>query len=144
MSLSQLKSKIKTFDSTKKVTKAMRNIAASKLTKLKHKLITSNSNIVHLNENLIPPKNINITSFQDNMTRIIFSPAKGMCGGLSRRILNDLLNDSNIKLDSKIINIELPLAKLLAENNFSSVACFIDLEEDNYPIINKMKFILGQ
>lgn len=136
MSLSQIKSKIKSFESTKKVTKAMRNIASVKITILKHRILLVNSNVLHLKENIGELNNKEM----DNKISIVFSPKKGMCGGLSRRILADLTSDSTA--DSKfggnsvIVGVELPVSKLLSEFGYTVESCFIDLEDDNYPVLS--------
>jgi F0F1-type ATP synthase gamma subunit len=128
MNLNSLKKKIATYQSTKKVTKAMQNIASVKVTKLKHKTLLTKANLIHIAELITTDKPIDKQQFY----HIIFSPKKGLCGGMARRILSEL----EFKKDALIIVAELPLAKLISENGFKVSACYTDLNDDSFPIID--------
>jgi F0F1-type ATP synthase gamma subunit len=134
MSLNNLKKKITAYQSTKKVTKAMQNIAAVKVTKIKHKTLLTKANLKHL-EYLYPNPPINIIA--SNNFHIIFSPKKGLCGGLPRRMLGDI----EINTNHTLILAELPLAKLLSEKGHRIDSCFTDLDDNNYPIIDIFNYL---
>jgi F-type H+-transporting ATPase subunit gamma len=135
MNLSNLKKKINTYQSTKKVTKAMQNIAAVKVNKIKQAVILSKSNINHLDEMLNPIK----AEIDPNLVtyNVVFSPKKGLCGGLSRKILMEL----ELNLLDNIIGVELPLSKLISEKGKSIQACFVDLDDANNPCFHLDRYL---
>lgn len=135
MNLSNLKKKINTYQSTKKVTKAMQNIAAVKVNKIKQSVILTKSNIKLLDE----LSNHKKSELDPNITtyNIVFSPKKGLCGGLARRILGELKLDELVN----IIGVELPLSKLISEKGKNIEACFIDLEDSNSPCYYLDKYL---
>lgn len=128
MNLNSLKKKIATYQSTKKVTKAMQNIASVKVTKLKHKALLTKANLKHIVD-LIALKKPNDTN---QNYHIIFGPKKGLCSGMARRILSELVFKDN----SIIIVSELPIAKLISEKGKKITACYTDLNDDAFPILD--------
>jgi F-type H+-transporting ATPase subunit gamma len=128
MNLNSLKKKIATYQSTKKVTKAMQNIASVKVTKLKHKTLLTKANLKHIVDLIELNKPIDNQEYY----HIIFSPKKGLCGGMARKILSEL----EFKKNSKVIVAELPLAKLISEKGIEITACYTDLNDEQFPIID--------
>ena len=154
MSLQKLKVTIQSLGNTSKVTKAMQNIAATKVHKLREKLIASKANLSHLR--VVNPKffstvnqPINITASTINKTKIIvFSPKKGLCGGLARRIAGDYINFTRNFLsefsNSQLIGVELATSFLLAEGNFRFERCFWDLSDGSMATANIYQDIINQ
>jgi F0F1-type ATP synthase gamma subunit len=144
MNLNQLKNKINTFQSTQKVTRAMQNIAALKITKIKHKLLLVKSNLIRVRtdfpEYFKNDEDQSLTKFV-----VIFGAKKGLCAGLSRRIFLDFIDKKNQveQKKHKIIAIELPIAKLISESSFSDslIACFDNLEDDFHPTLHVLEFL---
>jgi F-type H+-transporting ATPase subunit gamma len=128
MNLNSLKKKIATYQSTKKVTKAMQNIASVKVTKLKHKTLLTKANLKHIVDLIKLNKPIDNQEYY----HIIFSPKKGLSGGMARKILSEL----EFKKNSKVIVAELPLAKLMSEKGIEITACYNDLNDEQFPIID--------
>ena len=128
MNLNSLKKKIATYQSTKKVTKAMQNIASVKVTKLKHKTLLTKANLKHIVELI----SLSQALEPSQSYHIIFGPKKGLCGGMSRKILSELV----IKKESTIIVAELPLAKLISERGQKILACYTELNDESFPIID--------
>jgi F0F1-type ATP synthase gamma subunit len=141
MSLNQLKNKITTYQSTNKVTLAMRNIAAVKQVSLKHQLLVIDSNLLRV-------KGLFADFFATKQTIkpeliIIFGPKKGLCGGLARKILYEFLEYSfdNVPL----VVIDIPLAKLLVQEPKANIlACFANLEDQNHPMAVVLEFCKKQ
>jgi F-type H+-transporting ATPase subunit gamma len=128
MNLNSLKKKIATYQSTKKVTKAMQNIASVKVTKLKHKTLLTKANLKHIVDLIALNKPIENNQYY----HILFSPKKGLCGGMARRILSEL----EFRKNSIIIVAEMPLAKLISEKGQQVTACYIDLDDEQFPILD--------
>jgi F0F1-type ATP synthase gamma subunit len=134
MSLNVLKSKITTYQSTQKVTKAMRNISAAKMQKIKHNILLVKANIVRIKT--IFPEFFSQTLPTDlQKITIVFGPKKGLCGGLSRRVMYDFMTSEISKQKSTLIIAELPVAKLLTEAGFSISACFNELTDTAFPTL---------
>lgn len=133
MSLSDLKNKANTYQNTKKVTKAMQNIAAVKLLRLKQLLVSAKSHFLKLKEiNRINLENIIITEEVENYNLIYFGPKKGLCAGLARRVLLET-EFKEICTKSKSINcVEFPIAKLISESGFKIDNCFENLSDGGY------------
>ncbi len=156
MSLQKLKVTIQSLGNTSKVTKAMQNIAATKVHKLRDKLIASKANLSHLR--VVNPGffgtvsiPINIESEMIKQTKIIvFSPKKGLCGGLARRIASDYVDFTRSggflsAFDkARIIGVELPSSFLLAEAGFDFQRCFWDLSDGEMATANIYQDIINQ
>jgi F-type H+-transporting ATPase subunit gamma len=145
MSLAQLKTKISTLQSTQKVTKAMRNIAVVKMQKIKHELVLVNSNLVRMQEFYPPFFEFEKTKTEDlsNLVNVVFGPKKGLCGGLSRRTVQEFLEikDFTNSHDHSFIAVELPTGKFLAEAGLKLKECFIDLEDGQLPTLSLLEFL---
>ena len=156
MSLQKLKVTINTLGNTSKVTKAMQNIAATKVNKLREKLITSKANLAHLrvvNPNFFESVNQPINKeieLVDKTNIVIFSPKKGLCGGLARRIAGDYdqltMKGSLLEIfrNSKVIGVELPTSFLLAESDFHFKRCFWDLSDGSMATANIYQDLINE
>jgi F0F1-type ATP synthase gamma subunit len=142
MSLNLLKSKIETYQSTQKVTKAMRNIAVVKMQRIKHQVLLVKANLVRLKK--LFPEFFKVLPMSADV-QIVFGPKKGLCGGLGRRALLEFSESleqqksQNPALESlakcPIIASELPIAKLLVENGYHLDSCFNDLTDQAFPTL---------
>lgn len=156
MSLQKLKVTINTLGNTSKVTKAMQNIAATKVNKLREKLIASKANLAHLrvvNPDFFATSNQPINTDANLINRsniVIFSPKKGLCGGLARKIAGDYLDyvgDNNRLAGLQklpVIGVELPTSFLLAESDIQFKRCFWDLGDEPMATANIYQDLANQ
>jgi F0F1-type ATP synthase gamma subunit len=148
MSLNQLKQKINTYQSTQKVTKAMRNISAVKMQKIKHAVLNIKSHLVKLNQDF--PKffsQIKLSSTATSQPKIIviFGPKKGLCGGLGRRVFVEALERNLLDKNENTVLIvaELPTSKNIAESGHKIDYCFDSLDEELIPTLPVLKTVFN-
>ena len=108
-SLRQTKSRMKSVQTTAKLTKAMQSVAAMRLRKFQKQLVALNKYTQVLTQNLngiLSTDQINLETFntkdaQNKTLVILISPARGFCGGLHRKVIAETYQNliENEKID---------------------------------------------
>ncbi len=100
----EIRNKIKSIQSTQKITRAMEMVAASKMRKAQDRMRSSrpyNDSIKQVINNLLDGRleykhPYTIERTQKNIGYIVISTNRGLCGGLNANLFRSLLKDVDI------------------------------------------------
>lgn len=143
--LIETKKKIGSFKNTKKITKAMELVAASKMKFFQKKAINSRLfafdllHILRMNLKNYDARNVFMEERPEGKTVfILFSSDKGLCGGLNNQLIKGLFNSKKWKDTAKTDRVLLTLGKKgLNYAKFNKIhveKSFIQLKENMTPI----------
>lgn len=134
----EIKSRIRSVDSTKKITKAMQLVAASKLTKCKNKMFENKEYASYLMEttkeiisNLHGIKHVYLRGDDEGKDLyIIFTSNMGLCGGYNANIFKAIE-----KLDASKVEIIMIGSRgitWLNKRDYNVIEKYYDIEEEDY------------
>lgn len=140
----EIKNRIKSVDSTKKITKAMQLVAASKLQKCKNKMEENREYAKYLSETVasilssIDSKEHKFLKKNDSdaTLRIIYTSDMGLCGAYNANIFK-LIKSIN-KPEDKYIILGSRGANWANHNDIDVVYAEENLSEEDYDIISKI------
>lgn len=132
-----IKNRIKSVDSTKKITKAMQLVAASKLRRCKQHMSENSEYAKYLTETvnsiLSSLDNLQHPYLQKNdnpkTLKIVFTSDMGLCGAYNANIFKILKNDAE---DNEYIMIGNRGVTWLNHQNYNVVNTYINIDEEGY------------
>ena len=146
--LIEIKRRLKSVQSTMKITKAMGLVATSKLRKSRKELLDINEYAEIAMQNLksvagIVDENLDIPYFSKNDSEkilyIIITSDSGLCGGYNNNVVsyfNSLVEDKN---NVEIINVGSRGSSYLSRLSYSTIAEYVDIPD--VPTIKEVKTV---
>ncbi|MEG0315160.1 MAG: ATP synthase F1 subunit gamma [Erysipelotrichaceae bacterium] len=136
-----IKSRIRSVDSTKKITKAMQLVAASKLTKIKSKMLENREYASYLKDivqeilsNIETSDHPYLVQTKDKpKLYVVFTSDMGLCGGYNANVYR--LLETTIKPSDKVIMLGSRGTSWIKTKNYDVIDNFNDIEEGDYDII---------
>ena len=139
-----IKNRIRSVDSTMKITKAMQLVAASKYARQKERM-KQNKEYSHylkeiLEQILSSLSNVDspyfIKSSEDIPCTIVFTSDMGLCGAYNANVFR--LLEATCDKNEKMILIGQRGAQWIKNRNYNVIQNIIQLEDDNYPVIAQL------
>lgn len=136
-----IKNRIRSVDSTMKITKAMQLVAASKYARQKERMKQNKEYATYLKEMLehilSSLNNVDspylVEASEDIPCTIVFTSDMGLCGAYNANVFR--LLDSQISKEEKLILVGQRGAAWAKNKNFNVIQNIIQLEDDNYTAI---------
>ncbi len=132
-----IKARIRSVDSTKKITKAMQLVASSKLKKQKHYMEENREYAYYLKEivadilaSLKDVKHPYVLPHEGKQVTIVFTSDMGLCGGYNANVLRMLENE--IGSEDEIIMIGSRGVNWIKHRTFTVIKTETDLEDECY------------
>lgn len=139
-----IKTRIRSVDSTMKITKAMQLVAASKYQRQKERMRQNKEYAMHLKqilEDILSTlKNVDnpylIESEEKIPCTIVFTSDMGLCGGYNANVFR--LIEAECEKDEKLIMIGTRGVQWAKNKNRNVIHQIIQLEDDNYNVIAQL------
>ncbi|MEG0265058.1 MAG: ATP synthase F1 subunit gamma [Erysipelotrichaceae bacterium] len=139
-----IKARIRSIDSTRKITKAMQLVAASKLKRQKENMEKNREYAFYLKEtvsSILASMKYSTHPYLvkpsvDHPLNIVFTSDMGLCGGYNANIYRLLTNEFNEK--DEIIMIGSRGQAWSKHRDFNVSECIIDIDDDGYNQISKI------
>lgn len=146
----EIKARIKSVDSTKKITKAMQLVAASKLRKCKDRMSLNKEYAKYLKESvnsiLASLDNVKhpylIKNDSDKVLTIIYTSDMGLCGGYNASVFK-LIEECEVK-NHPVIVFGSKGVSYSKRNSLTVVDSLLGVDEEGYEDINKVANIALQ